>query len=146
MEVPVLKLLSRPASPLRRVGETSCWMPIPQNLSRAEAVLLSPFRFGKKVKEKKGSMTTQVLDRIRRWSSDRDGLWAEVLARADCRKRVCEGKGFGRLGGERIRAGNRAGKSNRAPMLRKNPLKKLRLLHFALVTCKRRCVFCKLHL
>jgi len=42
-------------------------------------------------------MTTQVLDRIRRWSSDRDGLWAEVLARADCRKRVgvCEGKGSG---------------------------------------------------
>ena len=71
-----------------------------------KAVLLSPFRFGKKVKEKKGSMTTQVLDRIRRWSSDRDGLWAEVLARADCRKRVgiCEGKGSGgNLGGERIR-------------------------------------------
>ena len=83
-----------------------------------KAVLLSPFRFGKKVKEKKGSMTTQVLDRIRRWSSDRDGLWAEVLARADCRKRVgvCEGKGSGGEdsgvweGKDQV-AGNRAGKS-----------------------------------
>jgi hypothetical protein len=52
-----------------------------------KAVLLAPYRMGKKTMKKKGSMATQVLERIRRWSCDREALWAEVLARASGRKK-----------------------------------------------------------
>jgi hypothetical protein len=96
VDVPILKFLPRPAaSPFTRAWGGLFWEACStRSLASWEAVfmfpkavLLTPFRMGKKTLKRKGSMATQVLERIRRWSSDRVALWAEVLARASGRKK-----------------------------------------------------------
>ena len=93
VDVPLIKFLPRPAaSPfatawaglLRAARSLASWEAV---FMFPKAVLLAPYRMGKKTMKKKGSMATQVLERIRRWSCDREALWAEVLARASGRKK-----------------------------------------------------------
>src|SRR5947209_13934894 len=47
-----------------------------------KVILLAPFRRGRRFSNKFGSLANQVLERIRRWSFDRDALWEEVKGRA----------------------------------------------------------------
>ena len=51
-----------------------------------KAVMLAPVRAGRRVVQKKGSLATQVLEKIQRFTSDRESLWKEVLDRATSRK------------------------------------------------------------
>jgi len=79
-----------------------------------KAVLLAPARMGKRVSQKKGSMATQVLERLRLWSADRDGLWNEVLSRAARKARpVSDGK-------SEVKASERSEKSVKVRSLEKS--------------------------
>jgi hypothetical protein len=104
IDVPLLlKYLPGPAaSPFARAwaslfleayskGTVECWRAV---FMFPKAVLLAPLRMGKKVSNRQGSLATQVLDRLRRWSSDRAELWAEVLARAAHRKNGLQASGL----------------------------------------------------
>src|SRR6185312_718303 len=51
-----------------------------------KAVMLAPVRAGRRVVQKKGSLATQVLEKIQRFTSDRESLWKEVLDRTASRK------------------------------------------------------------
>ena len=93
--VPLMKYLPRPAaSPFTKTWE-SLFLEAYSSHSLAswqacfmfpKAVLLAPARMGQKVKKKNGSMATKILERIERWKTEREALWAEVLARAAGRK------------------------------------------------------------
>jgi len=95
-----------------------------------KAVLLAPVRAGRRVSQKKGSLATQVLEKIQRFSSDRDSLWSEVLERATNRvprARESKSESGGKVDGKVIDAVKKSVESRIAKCMEKAAVAALRI-------------------